>query len=296
VWAAFLWPFFSVAQQGATTVSDLFSKRLGMSPPPADITVREDATAYFRRAVAEEATERDLVPNALREIICKLVRAVPDPNNWSAYPNVWEETTGHLETCDWYRVYDFAEVVYANLARAGKDAPGYQRALNDICIETGIGWQMVNGTFQTRGDAGFESTVHRAQEVLERSGRRTAASELAEAIHDLSKRPKPDKTGAVQHAMAALECLGRDVVGDHRPTLGELMKRYRDELAIPQPLDHAIEKAWGYASEVGRHLREGREPGRAEAELVVALSAAMCGYLLRDTIDNAAPPASTFPF
>ncbi|WP_049771367.1 AbiJ-NTD4 domain-containing protein [Anaeromyxobacter dehalogenans] len=278
-------------------MNDLFSRRLGVSASPADITIREDATPYFRRAVAEEATERDVGPHSLREIICKLVRAVPDPDNWSAYPNVWDETTSHLASCDWYRVYDFAELVYALLTRSGKDAPGYQRALNDICIETGIGWQMVNGKFQTRGDVGFESTVHRALELLQGSARRTAASELAEAVQDLSKRPKPDKTGAIQHAMAALECLGRDVVGDHKPTLGELMKRYRDELAIPQPLDHAIEKAWGYASEVGRHLREGREPGRAEAELVVALSAAMCAYLLRDmadTVDSSSP--NPFPF
>jgi hypothetical protein len=270
-------------------MTDLFSKRLGMAPPPAEITIREDATECFRRAVAQEATERNLGPHVLREVICRLVRAVPDPDNWSAYPNVWDETTRHLASCAWYRVYDFAERVYSELNRIRGDAGGYQNALNEICVETGIGWQMVNGKFQTRGNAAFEATLHRAQEALQRSGRSTAASELDEAIRDLSKRPTPDKTGAIQHAMAALECLARNVVGDHRPTLGALMNRYRAALAIPPPLDQAIEKAWGYASEVGRHLREGGEPGRPEAELVVAVSAALCGYLLRDEVPS--PPS-----
>jgi hypothetical protein len=49
--------------------------------------------------------------------------------------------------------------------------------------------------------------------------------------------------------------------GDHRawtptpkPTLGALMANYRNTNAIPPPLDAAIEKTWGYESEVGRHL------------------------------------------
>lgn len=262
-------------------MSDLFSKRIGVQIPAAPITIREDAPEYFRYAVADEARKRGLGPYPLRDAICGLLRRLPDANNWSEYPNVWGETTDHLQSCAWYRVYDFAEVVYAELSRTHKDAAGYEKSLNEICVETGIGWQMVKGRFQVRGDEPFEATLHSAREALTGSGRNTAASELAEAIRDLSMRPTPDKTGAIQHAMAALECVARDVCGDHRPTLGDLVKRYRDTLAIPPPLDQAIEKAWGYASEVGRHLREGREPERAEAELVVALSAALSAYLLR---------------
>jgi hypothetical protein len=275
-------------------MTDLFSKRQGISAPEAEISVREDATPYLRRAVATEAVARGLGWNVLREIVCALVRAVPDLDNWSEIPNIRNETTGHLDDCAWHRVYDFGEVVYRQLAQQARDAEGYQQTLNEICVETGIGWQMLKGKFQARGDAGFEATLHRVQEVLQASGRTTAASELAEALRDLGRRPHPDSTGAIQHAMAALECLSRDVVGDARPTLGELMKRYRGALAIPPPLDQAIEKAWGYASEVGRHLQEGRQPGRPEAELVVAMAAAVCGYLLRD--EPKMPQAEPDPF
>ena len=81
--------------------------------------------------------------------------------------------------------------------------------------------------------------------------------------------------------MAALECLCREVVGERKPTLGELVKRYRERLNIPSPLDSVIEKLWGYSSEFGRHLQEGRNPSREEAELVVSVSSALCTYLSR---------------
>jgi AbiJ N-terminal domain 4 len=194
---------------------------------------------------------------------------------------VWNELERHLAECPWYLVYDFAEEIYAQLRTRGNSPAKYQTALNDLCAETGIGWQMVNGRFVARGDVPFEQTVRRAQEAMARSPHGTASRELSEAIADLSRRPKPDLTGAVQHALAAVECLGRGVVGDSGPTLGDLIKRYRDRLGIPRPLDQALEKMWGYASEVGRHLKEGQEPDWPEAQLVVALAAALCAYLLR---------------
>jgi hypothetical protein len=101
--------------------------------------------------------------------------------------------------------------------------------------------------------------------------------QLGQAIADLSRRPDPDVTGAVQHALAAVECSARDVTGDLRATLGELIKR--NPGFFPPPLDVAVEKAWGFASERGRHLREGREPLPEEAHLVVGLAAALCSYI-----------------
>jgi hypothetical protein len=258
-----------------------FSDRIGIPRAAADITVREDATAYLRYAVSTEAAKLGVRPNAQRHAICTLVRAVPDPDNWSD-GNVWSEVEGHLAECPWYRVYDFAEEMYAALAKQGNGAPQYEASLNEICVETGIGWQMARGRFIARGDVPFEQTLHRARDAVSATRHATAAAELSEAINDLSRRPRPDKTGAVHHAIAAVECLARDVVNDPNPTLGDLIKRYRETLAIPRPLDQALEKVWGYASEVGRHVREGREPGWPETQLVVALAAALCTYLLRD--------------
>ncbi|MGA7860651.1 MAG: hypothetical protein WCB19_02190, partial [Thermoplasmata archaeon] len=82
-----------------------------------------------------------------------------------------------------------------------------------------------------------------------------------------------------QHCMAALECTARIVSGDERATLGELVARRAAELGIPRPLDNAIEKMWGFASEMARHVREGQTPTREEAELVLSIAAALVTYM-----------------
>jgi hypothetical protein len=66
-------------------------------------------------------------------------------------------------------------------------------------------------------------------------------------------------------------------VGDHRATLGEIIKRNPD--LFPRPLDEAMAKLWGYASGAARHVREGNVPSHAEAELIVGTTAAACTYL-----------------
>jgi hypothetical protein len=195
-----------------------------------------------------------------------------------------------MEECAWYRVYDVIEAVYERLNVGGRQITGrrneailassyFADEINAVFREKGIGWQLVDGMIEVRGEESFEQSVHGGREALEEAGRTTAARELHEALGDLSRRPEADVTGAVQHAMAALECVARDAVGDQKATLGELIKRYPD--LLPKPLDQALEKAWGYSSEAGRHLQEGKAPGFDEAELIVGMSGAVCRYLAR---------------
>lgn len=86
-------------------------------------------------------------------------------------------------------------------------------------------------------------------------------------------------TGAIQHALAAVECVARDVTGDPKATLGEILKRHPG--LVPPPLDDLLKKAWGFTSEQGRHLKEGRLPGFEEAELLVGIAGAACLYLVK---------------
>jgi hypothetical protein len=216
-----------------------------------------------------------------------VLRVPPNPNNWSEYPNVDEEVRENLRQCPWYRVYDVIEAIYALfkdrsvvMARGGEPAADYfAEEMNSFFRERGIGWQLLEGNIEVRGAETFEQAVHGGRDALEEAGRATAARELHEALADLSRRPEADITGAIQHAMAALECVARDAVGDQRATLGEIAKRYPD--LFPPPLDQALHRIWGYASEAGRHLKEGKAPAFDEAELIVGACGAMCRYLAR---------------
>lgn len=158
-------------------------------------------------------------------------------------------------------------------------AKRFDEALNEFFVGEGIGWQIIEGEIVTRGTETFESNIHGAVEALESAGRLTARDEIHEALVDLSRRPEADLTGAVQHAMAALECVARDVCGDEKATLGEVIKRYPG--TIPKPLDKSVGTAWGYASEMARHIREGRKPEHREVELIVGVAATVATYLSR---------------
>jgi len=258
-----------------------FSRRFGLGPEEREITVRNDAPEEIRGAILKMAEgEIDLTPTYLRDVLCTVLRTLPNYNNWTDYPNVWEECQALIWDAHWYRVYDFVEALYDDLVRSNEaeKATRWEELINDYFMEAGVGWRMVDGMLETRGSEAFEVVVDAARENLDNAALNTARQEIHEALRDLSRRPNPDLTGAIQHAMAALECATREVTGDTKATFGELL-RWNSDL-FPGPLDKALSKLWGYASETGRHLREGRSPGRAEAELLVGIAASACTYLV----------------
>lgn len=101
-------------------------------------------------------------------------------------------------------------------------------------------------------------------------------NKIKEAIADISKRPNPDITGAIQHSMAGLECLCRKI-GCSKSTMGDLLQKHK--WLIFSPLNEAVIKMWGYASEKGRHIIERKGSGYKEAELVVSAPCALINYL-----------------
>jgi len=257
--------------------NESFSKRFGYRGPSDEITIREDAPQGFRYAVLDAALKCDLRPKTLRGIVCAVLRARPDPYNWSEYPNIWDEVQGLVYECDWFCVYDIVEAIHTFLSDAPAKAEVFAAAVNDCFHEMGIGWQLKDGMIQTRGDDAHEAVVATATTALEEAALPTAKSELQEAIQDLSRRPEPDLSGAVHHAMAALECVAREVSGDPKGTLGEIVKKHAD--LLPRPLDEVVAKAWGFSSEVARHGKEERDLNREEVQLIVGLAAVVSTYL-----------------
>lgn len=258
------------------TNKDTFSKRQGLfSIKEKEITVREDAPEGFRSFIKMAYYDLDKKPSDLRAITSRVLRIAPDSNNWSEFPNIDGEVGQHLDNCEWYLVYDIIEMIIQKLNDLEKTT--FSKEINEYFIANGIGWKIVNGLIETRGDEVFETAVKTVVSVLETAKLETAKTEIKEALIDLSRRPTPDITGAIQHSLACLECVAREVTGNKKATLGELIKKHQN--IVPKPLDIAIDKIWGFTSEQGRHLREGQAPEYLEAELVVELSAAISTYL-----------------
>ncbi len=255
-----------------------FSQRTGFAPQDVPITVHTEAPAWLRDLVVTLSFEAGIGANDMRDLACTLLLESPNPNNWSP-GNVEWEVRSLLQNAEWYHIYDFVEVITERLenCHAPLRLRVFSEKLNEAFRRKGIGWQLVDGRIETRGPESFETVVRDAITAMRDSGRSVAQTELHEALHDLSRRPDPDITGAIQHSMAALECVARDVTSDPKPTLGEWLKKHRGE--IPPPLDVAVDKIWGYTSEQGRHLREDQAPVWEEAQLVVGLASVLISYL-----------------
>ena len=254
-----------------------FSTRHGYDNAAPEITVREDAPRELRSVVVDIAYEAGLTPGQLREVVCRVLRIQADPYNWSDFPNIDREVRLALRGCEWSGVYDVIEEIPGAITDGSPAEFEYE--LNMYFIRKGIGWQITDGLIEVRGPEPFEVAISGALDNLSESDRETAHTELREALSDLSRRPV-DKTGAVQHAVAAMECVARDISGDSNATLGRLINQ--NPGMLPRPLDTAVEKIWGYASNRGRHLREGETISYEEAELIVTISAAVCSYLVQN--------------
>lgn len=253
-----------------------FSSRHGLAARRDGALVREGAPETIRCGLLQ-ILERDIGkrPSWMRDVVCGVLRVRPNPSNWSEYPNVWSEVEGLVHNAEWFMFYDIVEGVHDALGE--DDANEFEQLMNILFVEESIGWQLVGGEVQMRGDDAYEDAIKAAVEGLDESGMPTAASELREAFGDLSKRPGPDLSGAVHHAMAAIEAVAREFTGDRKSTLGGIIKKHPD--VFPRPLDDALAKMWGFACEQARHGTELRELAWEEAQLLVGVSSVLCSYL-----------------
>lgn len=265
-----------------------FSKRHGYDLPEADITVRHEAPTWLRSLVVELAYEAHLKPSDLRSWLCQMLLESPNANNWSEFPNVDGEVRELISAAPWFYVYDLIERVYSQLTATEAEiadqesesaAAQFENIINRSFRKKGIGWQLTDGKIETRGPELFETSVREAIDLAASNGRNTARDEIHEALKDLSRRPEPDLTGAIHHAMAALECVATESTNQAGATLGEWIKK--NPSAFPPPLGIALGKLWGFASNVARHVKEGERPSYDQAELVVSIAAALSVYLLR---------------
>jgi uncharacterized protein YoaH (UPF0181 family) len=254
--------------------SDRYGYRESSEP---EITVREDAPEAIREGLIVVAQETGMATGGLLRIACKALRKIRKSDDNFNY-TFEDELHEIITNAKWYRIYDICEKIYEFLIGYGNSDPRadeFEHQLNLLFREHGVGWQMQDGKVLARGSEGFSQSSSAAIVAMQNAGNSTAANEMHEALADISRRPKADVTGAIQHAMAALECVARNV-SESKGTLGEIIPK----LNLPKPLDEALIKLWGFTSERGRHVHEGREPLFEEAELVVTIASGICTYLL----------------
>jgi hypothetical protein len=259
------------------TARKSFSVRHGINAEPTPIV--NDAPDAVRFFILEELRTRlDNHAHGIAQLIGKFLRSPAFANSYTNHhrPDNWDRLYRELKSWEWWRFYEFVEFFYDPNSLLYR---GLTTKLNEVFDEHNVQYRMtLQGEIVYKGSEVFEVVVAAAQKGLADSGRTVAKNEIHEALQDLSRRPTPDLSGAVHHAMNALEMVTNDVCGTSGETLGSLIKKNPER--FHPPLDIAIEKMWGFASNKGRHLRDGSLPERREVDLLVGIAAVMITYLI----------------
>jgi hypothetical protein len=256
-----------------------FSLRHGIKPPPSPVVGDAPVSLrYFVLLMLQKGS-----PKSPHQAAAWIERFLRRPAFSTAFhnphdPSAWQRLYEVIQRFEWWQVYEFIEYFF-------KIPSFYPQQkliaeLNELFVAENILYRMTDvGEIVYRGSEAFETIVESAEASLGAAGKSTAREELREALYDLSKRPEPDLTGAVQHAMAALECTSNDVCGTEGETLGQVIKRHPEK--FPPPLGQAVSQLYGFASEKGRHLTEGGKPQFKEVELLVSIAASVAAYLCK---------------
>lgn len=111
------------------------------------------------------------------------IEKVPDRDNWTPYPNIYNEVVDLITDCEWFYVYDIIEGIYEKIKPELKEK--FEIEINDHFILNGIAWKLKNGLIEYRGNENFEQELITAVSTLDVANLQTAKTEIREAINDL---------------------------------------------------------------------------------------------------------------
>ncbi|MBB4616751.1 AbiJ-NTD4 domain-containing protein [Sphingomonas abaci] len=101
---------------GRMTGTGSFSERHGFQGAEMEIRIREDAPEEIRAGIVMLGYAAGLGQDSMRAAICEVLLKRPDPNNWSG-SNVENEVDGLVDDAPWFKIYDIAERIHAEIAR-----------------------------------------------------------------------------------------------------------------------------------------------------------------------------------
>lgn len=257
-----------------------FSERHGLLGSDAEPVPRNVVPPHVCQAIVQFASA-SFQARDLHKHLVRLFVPVPLKPPATLDDQIRSDIVAELLESRWYEVYEYLEELYRELRRKSytADADELQRRINRYFEKYGIAWRLTRDALEPRGSAALEAISDSVVRALDKKGMAVAAVEIRAAIADLSLRPDPDITGAIQHSIAALECVARTVTNLPKLRLGQIVARRRSDL-LPAPISEAVEKLWGYASETVRHVREGQSPTFEQAEFIVSVASSVITFLL----------------
>ncbi|MFC2002872.1 AbiJ-NTD4 domain-containing protein [Chloroflexota bacterium] len=266
--------------------SELFSKRYSLRPTPEGLMyedVPERARVGLYHVVEQFFHQEHRVAYLeLYNRICVALR-IPRKRMLDDY-HASIAIEGLIRTCEWWQFYDICEVMWSTLEYPWGNRDELSEQVNTVLREEQLGFEIREGKIEKVGSGFIDAKVKEARYLLKEPEFKGADQHFEKAIKAINIRPNPDVENCIKDAVAAIESVGRIITNDENALLDDIIKKAVRKGVIPQPLDQTFTKLYAY---------RGSEPGVAhgavdiskvtvdEAELILAMSAAMIIYLVK---------------
>ncbi len=269
---------------------NLFSKRYNLRPTPDGLmyeNVPERPRIGLYHIIEKYfGGEYQRKYSELYGNICVALR-IPHERRIGVYDS---ERTPYIEkiinTCLWWQFYDICEVMWDTISSGDfvSEIGKFSKEVNELFREEQLGFKLSNGKVQKIGSGFIDANINETRFLLKEPEFKSADELFEKAIKALNERPKPDVENCIKDAVSAIESIARILTNNEKALLSDFIKESVQNNVIPKPLDQTFQKIYAY---------RGNEPGVAhgaikpskvtedEAELVLAMSAAMIIYLVK---------------
>ena len=227
-------------------------------------TVRLDAPDELRGIIVDLAYESGLTPDVMRSLVCQVLRTREDRTTGRRIRTLMTGSVGASIRASGTR-FTTSWRPSTNDSRTRVPGNAMEKTITTLrprSISISDGEALAGNSSMGSWKHGVPKDPRHTLSEARRGWRIPVGSgdeRIHQAISDLSRRPRPDITGAIQHALAALKCVARDAAGTGKQRWAP---SFLGTLAWSRLRSIRRLRSWGSTSEQGRHLREERSQAR----------------------------------
>lgn len=189
----------------------------------------------------------------------------------------------HFFNCPWHNLFNFIEFSLEQSFRGLKNSD-LQQEINRSFEKENSGYRVVNGLIT---EITNENEIAEINEALN-SQHNEVKKHLEQALSLLSDRENPDFRNSIKESISAVESLAKKVTGDPKATLGEALKKLKENKPLHPAFEQALQKLYGWTSDgdgIRHALSDATSVTSADARFMLIVCSAFVNYLTDLTKD-----------
>lgn len=193
------------------------------------------------------------------------------------WTGVLEQLRTYFFQCEWYEIYDFIEFVANNYDR-NRFRDAYIKNCNAVLEKEVSAYRFVGGLISRITE---QEQLEEIELALAKA-RGPVQMHLRRSLELLSNREEPDYRNSIKESISAVESLVAKTVGAEKGTLGQLIKKLEDDIALHPALRTAFSSLYGYTNDEGgiRHaILESKTIGFEDGKFFLVVCSAFVNYV-----------------